>query len=172
MWLPTATLRLACGRSPDAPSLPGSAQVGVSTQELLGLGQDVPQRRHIHCVQAGRLLEWPAHDRHKQLQGSRLVAPAGWMGCRVIEVVEGRLLDMLWPLGPLVAWLVRRQRRPDLRRLHLLLEAPTTSGPTLGETATEPLSDGAADDPPGDGPSGASTPTVDRDLAGWAGEQG
>jgi hypothetical protein len=31
----------------------------------------------IHRVEAGRLLEWPAHDRQKQLPGSHLVAPAG-----------------------------------------------------------------------------------------------
>ena len=77
--------------------------------------------------------------------------------CRYTRVVEGRLLDMLWPLGPLVAWLLRRQCRPDLRRLHFLLQAPTTSGPTSEGTVTEPLSDGAADDPPGNGPSGSGT---------------
>jgi hypothetical protein len=49
-------------------------------------------------------------------------------------VVEGRLLGLLWPLGPLVAWLLQRQTAANLRRLNQLLEAPATSGPT----ATEP----------------------------------
>ena len=65
-----------------------------------------------------------------QLQSCRLVAPTGSASCRFTEVVEGRLLGLLWPLGPLVAWLLQRQTAADLRRLNQLLEAPATSGPT------------------------------------------
>jgi hypothetical protein len=57
----------------------------------------------------------------EQLQGSRLVAPTGPASCRFTEVVEGRLLGLLWPLGPLAVWLLQRQTAADLRRLHLLL---------------------------------------------------
>jgi hypothetical protein len=46
---------------------------------------------------------------------------------------------------------------PILRRLHLLLEAPTPVDQPVRGRATAPLRDGAADDPPGDGPSGSGT---------------
>jgi hypothetical protein len=60
----------------------------------------------------------------EQLQGSRLVAPTGPASCQFTEVVEGRLLGLLWPLGPLAVWLLQRQTAADLRRLNHLLEAP------------------------------------------------
>src|SRR5215213_9861572 len=43
---------------------------------------------------------------------------------------------------------------PVLRRLHLLLEVPTSVDQPVRGRATEPLRDGDADDPPRDGPSG------------------
>jgi hypothetical protein len=76
----------------------------------------------IAWVEAGRLLAWRAHDRQKQLQGSRLVEPTGPASSRFTEVVEGRLLGPSRPLGPLVAWLLQRQTAGDLRRLKNLLE--------------------------------------------------
>src|SRR5512133_3172833 len=72
----------------------------------------------------------------EELQGSRLVEPTGPASCRFTEVVESRLLGLLWPLDPLVAWLLQRQTAADLRRLNHLLEAPATSGPTEEGTAT------------------------------------
>jgi hypothetical protein len=43
---------------------------------------------------------------------------------------ELRLLGISRPLGPLVAWLLRRQATSDLCRLkHILEPPPTTSGP-------------------------------------------
>jgi hypothetical protein len=62
-----------------------------------------------------------------------LTGPAS---CRSIETVEVRLVGLLWPLGPLVAWLLRRQSRSDLPRLKHLLEAPASSGPAQEGTAT------------------------------------
>ena len=135
--------------------MPGSAQVGVTTHEPVGLrGMTFRSDATSTASRPDACLEWRAAEHQQQLQGSRRVAPAGQMGCRFPEMVEGRLLGVVrpLPLGPLVAWLLERQRGPDLRRLHLLPEAPT-SGPTREGTATEPLGDGAADDPPGDGPS-------------------
>jgi hypothetical protein len=50
--------------------------------------------------------------------------------CRFTEVVEVRLLGLLGPLAPLVAWLLQRQATADLRRLkHLLETPPASSGP-------------------------------------------
>jgi hypothetical protein len=90
----------------------------------------------IDRVEPGRLLAWRAHDRQKQLQGSRLVEPTGPGTSRFTEVVEGRLLGPLRPLGPLVAWLLQQQTTADLRRLKHLLEAPVTRGSAPEETAT------------------------------------
>jgi hypothetical protein len=57
------------------PSRPGPAQVGVTTHETLGLlGLTFRTDASIDRVEAGRLLTWHAHDRQKQLRGSRLVA--------------------------------------------------------------------------------------------------
>ena len=93
-------------------------------------GQDLPRRRH-HPPRRGRAPAPVASRRPAmQLQSCRLVAPTGSASCRFTEVVEGRLLGLLWPLGPLVAWLLQRQTAADLRRLNQLLEAPATSGPT------------------------------------------
>jgi uncharacterized membrane protein len=118
------------------PSRPGPAQVGVTTHETLRLlGLSFRTDATIDRVQAGRLLEWRAHDRQKQLRGSRLVEPTGQRTSRFTEVVEVRLLGLLRPLGPLVAWLLRRQSRADLRRLKHLLEA-APRGPAPEETAT------------------------------------
>jgi uncharacterized membrane protein len=119
------------------PSRPGPAQVGVTTNETLRLlGMSFRTDASIDRVEAGRLLQWRAHDRQKQLQGSRLVEPTGQRTCRFTEVVEVRLLGLLRPLGPLVAWLLRRQATADLRRLKQILEMPATSGPAREETAT------------------------------------
>ena len=58
------------------PSVPGPAQVGVTTHERLRLlGMTFRTDAIIDRVEAGRLLAWRAHDRQKQLQGSRLVEP-------------------------------------------------------------------------------------------------
>ena len=40
--------------------------------------------------------------------------------------------ETLRPLGPLVAWLLRRQSDQDLRRLKHLLQVPATSGSAQG----------------------------------------
>ena len=56
------------------PSVPGPAQVGVTTHERLRLlGMTFRTDAVIDRVEVGRLLEWRAHDRHKQLR-----APAWW----------------------------------------------------------------------------------------------
>ena len=117
------------------PSVPGPAQVGVTTHEWLRLlGMTFRTDAIIDRVEAGRLLEWRAHDRQKQLQGSRLVEPTGPASSRFTEVVEGGLLGLSRPLGPLVAWLLQRQATTDLRRLKNLLE-------------TEPLSRSVPEEP-------------------------
>jgi uncharacterized membrane protein len=86
------------------PSEPGPAQVGVTTHEWLRLsGMTFRTDAIIDRVEAGRLLEWRAHDRQKQLQGSRLVEPTGPASSRFTEVVEGSLLGLSRPLGLLVA---------------------------------------------------------------------
>jgi hypothetical protein len=90
----------------------------------------------IDRVEAGRLLEWRAHDRRKQLQGSRLVEATGLASSRFTEVVEGQLLGPLRPLEPLVARLLQRQATADMRRLKQLLEAPAISGSTPEQPAT------------------------------------
>ena len=117
------------------PSVPGSAQVGVTTHERLQLlGMIFRTDATIDRVEPGRLLEWRAHDRQKQLQGSRLVEPTGPASCWFTEVVEGRLLGPSRLLEPLVAWLLQRQATADLRRLKQLLEAPSFSGSAPEET--------------------------------------
>jgi hypothetical protein len=119
------------------PSLPGPARVGVTTHEALRLlGLTFRTDASIDRVEAGRLLTWHAHDRQKQLRGSRLVEPTGLGTCRFTEVVEVRLLGLLRPLEPLVARLLQRQATADLRRLKHLLETPPLSRSTLEETAT------------------------------------
>ena len=62
--------------------------------------------------------------------------PTSLGSCRFTEVVEGRLLGPLQPLGPLVAWLLRRQATADLGRLKGLLEGSTVSGPAPEEPTT------------------------------------
>ena len=112
------------------PSQPGPAQEGVTTHELLRLvGMSFRTDATINRVESGRLLQWQARDRQKQLRGSRLVEPTGPASCRFNEAVEGRLLGPLQPLGPLVAWLLRRRATTDLGRLKHLLETSTVSGP-------------------------------------------
>jgi uncharacterized membrane protein len=120
------------------PSQPGPARVGVTTHERLRLlGLTFRTDASIDRVQAGRLLEWHAHDRQKQLRGGRLVEPTGQGSCRFTEVLEVRLLGLLRPLEPLVAWLLHRQAAADLRRLKLRLETPpASSGPAPEETAS------------------------------------
>ena len=81
------------GVSQMRPSHPGPAQVGDDTHELLRLlGMSFRTDATITRVEAGRLLKWRAHDREKQMHGSRLVEPTGPASCRFTEVVEGRLL--------------------------------------------------------------------------------
>jgi uncharacterized membrane protein len=119
------------------PSLPGPAQAGVTTHETLRLlGLRFHTDATIDRVEAGRRLQWHAHDRQKQLQGSRLVEPTGPGTARFAEAVEGRLLVPLQPLEPLVAWLLQRQTTADLRRLKHLLEAPVISGSAPEEPAS------------------------------------
>jgi hypothetical protein len=74
--------------------------------------------------------------RQKQLQGSRLVEPTGPASSRFTEVVEGGLVGLSRPLGPLVAWLLQRQATTDLRRLKKLLETQRFSRSVLEEPAT------------------------------------
>jgi hypothetical protein len=64
------------------PSRPGSAPVGVTThvtthEVLRLLGLSFRTDASIDRVEAGRLLEWHAHDRQKQLPAARLVEPTG-----------------------------------------------------------------------------------------------
>jgi hypothetical protein len=69
------------------PSVPGPAQVGVTTHERLRLwAMTFRTDAIIDRVEAGRLLEWRAQDGQKQLQGSRLVEPTGPTSSRVTEV--------------------------------------------------------------------------------------
>jgi uncharacterized membrane protein len=111
------------------PSVPGPVQVGVTTHERLRLlGMTFRTDANLDRVEAGRLLEWRAHDRQKQLHGSRLVESSGPASCRFTEVVEGRLLGPSRVLEPLVAWLLQRQATSDLGRLKHLLETSTVSG--------------------------------------------
>jgi len=119
------------------PSVPGPAQVGVTTHERLRLlGMTFRTDASIDRVEAGRLLEWRAHDRQKQLQGSRMVEPTGPTSSRFTEVVEGGPLGLLRPLGPLVAWLLQRQATADLRRLKHLLETQPFSRSVPEEPAS------------------------------------
>jgi uncharacterized membrane protein len=105
------------------PSAPGPARVGVTTHERLRLlAMTFRTDAMIDQVEAGRLLHWRAHDRQKHLQGSRRVEPTGPTSSRFTEVVEGGLLGLSRPLGPLVAWLLQRQATADLQRLKHLLE--------------------------------------------------
>jgi hypothetical protein len=113
------------------PSPPGPSHVGVATHERLRLmGTTFRAEATIDRVEAGRLLRWRAHDRQKQLQGSRLVELTGPTDSRFTEVVEGHLLGPLRPLEALVARLLRRQVTADMRRLKRLLEAPAISEST------------------------------------------
>ena len=119
------------------PSVPGPVQVGVTTHEWLRLlGMTFRTDAVIGRVEVGRLLEWRAHDRQKQLQGTRLVEPTGPTSCRFTEVVEGGLLGLSRPLGALVAWLLQRQATTDLRRLKHLLETQPFSRSVLEEPAS------------------------------------
>jgi uncharacterized membrane protein len=119
------------------PSQPGPAQEGVTTQELLRLlGLSFRTHATIDRVEPGRRLQWRAHDRQKQLEGSRLVEPTGPASCRFTKVVEGHLLGPSRVLEPLVAWLLQRQTSADLRRLKHLLEVSTISGSAPEETAS------------------------------------
>jgi uncharacterized membrane protein len=119
------------------PSMPGPAQVGVTTHERLRLwGLTVRTNATIDRVEAGRLLQWRAHDQQKQLQGSRLVEPTGPSSSRFTEVVEGGLVGLSRPLGPMVAWLLQRQATTDLRRLKKLLETQPFSRSIPEEPAT------------------------------------
>ena len=111
------------------PSVPGPAQVGVTTHERLRLlGLSFRTDATIDRVEPGRRLQWCAHDRQKRLEGSRLVEPTGPASCRFTEVVEGHLLGPSRVLEPLVAWLHQRQATSDLGRLKHLLETSTVSG--------------------------------------------
>jgi hypothetical protein len=146
------------------PSQPGPAQVGVTTHvtthevlRLLGLtfGTDAS----IDRVKAGRLLEWHARDRQKQLPGARLVEPTGPGGCRFTEVMEVRLLGLLRPLEPLwrgcstgrppptsdglnICWRRRRssadqhrrRRRPEVGPLVSAHESVHTRPPSVAAT--------------------------------------
>ena len=126
------------GVSQMRPSVPGPVRVGVTTHERLRLlGMTFRTDATIDQVEAGRLLQWRAHDRQKRLQGSRLVEATGPGTSRFTEVVEGHLLGPLRPLEPLVAWLLRQQTSADLRRLKQLLEAPTR-GKSAPEEETAP----------------------------------
>jgi hypothetical protein len=72
------------------PSLPGPAQVGVTTHERLRLwGMTFRTDATIDRVEAGHLLAWAPTTGKKQLQGSRLVEPTGPASSRFTEVVEG-----------------------------------------------------------------------------------
>ena len=119
------------------PSLPGPARVGVTTHERLRLlGMTFRTDATIYRVEAGRLLAWRTHDRQKQLQGSRLVEPTGPSSSRFTEVVEGGLLGLSRPLGPLVAWLLQRQATADLQRLKHRLETQPFTRSAPEEPAT------------------------------------
>ena len=102
------------------PSVPGPAQVGATTHERLRL--------------LGLTVR--ADDRQKQLQGSRLVEPTGPASSRFTEVVEGGLVRLSRPLGPLVRWLLQRQATADLRRLKNLLETEPFTRSAPEEPAT------------------------------------
>jgi hypothetical protein len=112
------------GVSRMRPSMPGPAQPGVTTHEVLRmLGATFITDATVHRSRGWALLQWSSEDRQKRLQGSRLVEPTGDAAARFTEVVEIRLLGVLRPLTPLVGWLLKRRAPGDLRRLKLLLEA-------------------------------------------------
>ena len=67
-------------------------------------------------VEPGRRLHWRAHDRQKQLEGSRLVEPSGPASSRFTQVVEGLLLGPSRVLEPVVAWLLQRQATQERSR--------------------------------------------------------
>jgi hypothetical protein len=100
MWPTTQRQRpqLASRCPPDAPV---AARTGPGRRDhprdagLLGLSFRTDAS--IDRVEAGRLLDWHAHDRQKQLRGSRLVEPTGPPSCRFTEVVEVHLLGRLRP---------------------------------------------------------------------------
>jgi hypothetical protein len=107
------------------PSVPGPAQPGITTHEALRmLGATFITDATVHRVEGGRLLEWSSHDRQKRLQGRRSVEPIGDAAARFTEVMEVRLLGLLRPLTPVVAWLLQRRAPDDLRRLKQILETP------------------------------------------------
>ena len=114
------------------------AGIGVPTATTTLVGHSAGGHLVLWLAnQPGRLLEWHAQDRQKQLRGARLVEPTGQGSCRFTEVVEVRLLGLLRPLDPLVAWLLHQQATADLRRLkHLLETPPASSGPAPEEAAT------------------------------------
>jgi uncharacterized membrane protein len=112
------------------PSVPGPAQVGVTTHERLRLlGMTFRTDAIIDRVEPGRRLQWRAADRQKQLQGSRQVEPTGPTSCQFTEMVEGHLVGFLRALEPLVTRLLQRQATADLRRVKHLMEAqPSANG--------------------------------------------
>jgi hypothetical protein len=117
------------------PSRPGPAQAGVTTHEALGLlGLSFHTDASIDRVEAGRLLEWHAHDRQKQLRGSRLVEPAGPETRRFTEVVEIRLLGLLRP------W--RRWWRAAPTAGHRRPPMPQTPAGDAGQQRTSTAGDG------------------------------
>ena len=118
------------------PSVPGPAQVGVTTHErlrLLGMTfrtDAIIGSRPDACWRGAPTIE-------KQLQGSRLVEPTSPTSSRFTEVVEGGLLGLSRPLGPLVAWVLQRQATADLQRLKHLLETQPFSRSSTEEPRAE-----------------------------------
>lgn len=125
------------------PPCPGSAQVGVTTQELLGLGAGRSRSdAAIHRVQAGAC--WSGQPTTGS-SGCRALGwrrrPTGWAaGLRRWSRAACWVGWAAWAAGGVAT---PAAASSGLCRLHLLLEVPTTSGRTREATATWPLGDGS-----------------------------
>jgi hypothetical protein len=86
------------GGPPDAPV---AARTGPGRRHhprgTAAAGTDLPHRRQHRPGRGWTPAHPHAHDRQKQLLGSRLVEPTGPGSCRFTEVVEVRLLGLLRP---------------------------------------------------------------------------
>ena len=142
----------ACGRLRQRHQLAGRCPPDAPVAARIGPGRRHHPRHHPRGIAAAGI-ELPHRRQHRPGRGrtpAHLACPrsakqprssAGGTDrpgtCPFTEVVEVRLLGLLQPLEPLVAWLLHRQATADLRRLkHLLETPPLIRGPTPEETTT------------------------------------
>ncbi|MBO1751443.1 SRPBCC family protein [Actinotalea sp. BY-33] len=117
---------------------PGQVHDGARVEEVLTvLGRRVESLVEVSEVQAGRSFRWQvvggatpqgsaptAQGTAPTAQGSRTVTPTGEGSCRVDVVKELTLSGADRLLRPLIAVVVTRTERGDLRRLKQRLEQP------------------------------------------------